>query len=357
MLPGLLQQARNHGFLCRLPRVAAAVRGFASQSEMTVRDALNSALDEELARDDKVYVLGEEVGEYQGAYKITRGLLQKYGADRVKDTPITEAGFTGIAVGSAFAGLKPVCEFMTWNFAMQAIDQIINSAAKTLYMSAGQINCPIVFRGPNGAAAGVAAQHSQCFAAWYSSVPGLKVLAPYDSEDARGLLKAAIRDPDPVVFLENEIMYGQAFPVNAQILDKDFVLPIGKAKVMREGKHVTLVSFSKMVGYCLKAADHLSREGVHCEVINLRSIKPLDKDTLVASLKKTHKMVVVEEGWPQCGVGSEVAALMQELAFDELDAPVLRVTGAEIPMPYAANLEAAALPQVDDIIKTVKSIA
>ncbi|GIL89733.1 hypothetical protein Vretifemale_17509 [Volvox reticuliferus] len=245
---------------------------------------------------------------------------------------------------------------MTWNFAMQAIDQIINSAAKTLYMSAGQINCPIVFRGPNGAAAGVAAQHSQCFAAWYSSVPGLKVLAPYDSEDARGLLKAAIRDPDPVVFLENEIMYGQAFPVNAQVLDKDFTLPIGKAKVMREGKHVTLVSFSKMVGYCLKAADHLSKEGVHCEVINLRTIKPLDKDTLLASIKKTHKMVTVEEGWPQCGVGAEIAALMQELAFDELDAPVLRVTGAEVPMPYAANLEAAALPQVDDIIKVVKSI-
>ncbi|EFJ52983.1 hypothetical protein VOLCADRAFT_108817 [Volvox carteri f. nagariensis] len=357
MLPGLLQQARNHGVLFRLPRLTAAVRGFASaQSEMTVRDALNSALDEELARDDKVYILGEEVGEYQGAYKITRGLLQKYGPDRVKDTPITEAGFTGIAVGSAFAGLKPVCEFMTWNFAMQAIDQIINSAAKTLYMSAGQISCPIVFRGPNGAAAGVAAQHSQCFASWYSSVPGLKVLAPYDSEDARGLLKAAIRDPDPVVFLENEIMYGQAFPVNAQILDKDFTLPIGKAKVMREGKHVTLVSFSKMVGYCLKAADHLSKEGVHCEVINLRSIKPLDKDTLVASLKKTHRMVTVEEGWPQCGVGSEIAALMQELAFDELDAPVLRVTGAEVPMPYAANLEAAALPQVDDIIKAVKSV-
>ncbi|GIL89732.1 hypothetical protein Vretimale_16605 [Volvox reticuliferus] len=357
MLPGLLQQARTHGVLCRLPRLTAAIRGFASaQSEMTVRDALNSALDEELARDDKVYILGEEVGEYQGAYKITRGLLQKYGADRVKDTPITEAGFTGIAVGSAFAGLKPVCEFMTWNFAMQAIDQIINSAAKTLYMSAGQINCPIVFRGPNGAAAGVAAQHSQCFAAWYSSVPGLKVLAPYDSEDARGLLKAAIRDPDPVVFLENEIMYGQAFPVNAQVLDKDFTLPIGKAKVMREGKHVTLVSFSKMVGYCLKAADHLSKEGVHCEVINLRTIKPLDKDTLLASIKKTHKMVTVEEGWPQCGVGAEIAALMQELAFDELDAPVLRVTGAEVPMPYAANLEAAALPQVDDIIKVVKSI-
>ncbi|KAG2435945.1 hypothetical protein HXX76_007140 [Chlamydomonas incerta] len=353
MLPALARTARHHGLFTK-----AGVRGFASQvSEMTVRDALNSALDEELARDDKVYVLGEEVGEYQGAYKITRGLLQKYGPDRVKDTPITEAGFTGIAVGSAFAGLRPVCEFMTWNFAMQAIDQIINSAAKTLYMSAGQINCPIVFRGPNGAAAGVAAQHSQCFAAWYSSVPGLKVLAPYDSEDARGLMKAAIRDPDPVVFLENEILYGQAFPVTPQVLDKDFVLPIGKAKVMREGKHVTLVSFSKMVGYCLKAAEQLAKEGIDCEVINLRSIKPLDRDTLLASVKKTHKIISVEEGWPQCGVGSEISAIMMELAFDELDAPVLRVTGAEVPMPYAANLEAAALPQIDDIIKAVKSIA
>ncbi|KAG2488816.1 hypothetical protein HYH03_012615 [Edaphochlamys debaryana] len=358
MLPSLLGAVRQHGLLARLPRVAQSARAFSTPTtEMTVRDAINSALDEELARDDKVYVLGEEVGEYQGAYKITRGLLQKYGPDRVKDTPITEAGFTGIAVGSAFAGLKPVCEFMTWNFALQALDQIINSAAKTLYMSAGQINCPIVFRGPNGAAAGVAAQHSQCFAAWYSSVPGLKVLAPYDSEDARGLMKAAIRDPDPVIFLENEILYGQAFPVTPEVLDKDFVLPIGKAKVMREGKHVTLVSFSKMVGYCLKAASALARDGVECEVINLRSIKPLDKDCLVASLKKTHKMVVVEEGWPQSGVGSEIAALMQELAFDELDAPVLRVTGAEVPMPYAANLEAAALPQVDDIVKAVKSIA
>ncbi|GFR44218.1 hypothetical protein Agub_g5406 [Astrephomene gubernaculifera] len=357
MLPALVQQARIHGLATRLPRIAAAVRGFASQpTEMTVRDALNSALDEELARDDKVYILGEEVGEYQGAYKITRGLLQKYGADRVKDTPITEAGFTGIAVGSAFAGLRPVCEFMTWNFALQAIDQIINSAAKTLYMSAGQINCPIVFRGPNGAAAGVAAQHSQCFASWYSSVPGLKVLAPYDSEDARGLLKAAIRDPDPVVFLENEILYGQSFPVTPEVLDKDFTIPIGRAKVMRAGSHVTLVSFSKMVGYCLRAAEQLAEQGVECEVINLRSIKPLDRDTLLASLRKTHRMVVVEEGWPQCGVGSEVAAVMMEIGFDELDAPVLRVTGAEVPMPYAANLEAAALPQISDIVKAVKSI-
>lgn len=332
-----------------------AVRSFASQQEMTVRDALNSALDEEMQRDKDVFILGEEVGEYQGAYKITKGLLQKFGPERVRDTPITEAGFTGMAVGAAFSGLKPVCEFMTWNFAMQAIDHIINSAAKTLYMSAGQISCPIVFRGPNGAAAGVAAQHSQCFAAWYSHVPGLKVLAPYDAEDARGLLKAAIRDPDPVVFLENEMLYGQAFPVTPQILDKDFVLPIGKAKVMREGKDVTLIAFSKMVGYNLKVAQQL--EGlIDCEVINLRSIKPLDRETILKSVRKTHRVVVVEEGWPQSGVGSEIAAIIQEEAFDDLDAPVMRIAGAEIPMPYATDLEIAALPQIDDIIKGVKSI-
>mmetsp|Transcript_9997 Transcript_9997/g.17477 ORF Transcript_9997/g.17477 Transcript_9997/m.17477 type:complete len:365 (-) Transcript_9997:665-1759(-) len=336
---------------------ASASRYLATDTtQMTVRDALNSAMDEEMARDDKVYVLGEEVAEYQGAYKITRGLLQKYGPERVKDTPITEAGFCGIAVGSAFAGLKPVCEFMTWNFALQAIDHIINSAAKTLYMSAGDINCPIVFRGPNGAAAGVAAQHSQCFAAWYSSVPGLKVLAPYDSEDARGLLKAAIRDPDPVVFLENELLYGTAFPVTPQVLDKDFVLPIGKAKVMRAGTHVTLVSFSKMVGFCLKAAEELAAEGIECEVINLRSIKPLDRDTILASARKTHRVIAVEEGWPQCGVSAEISAVVTEQAFDDLDAPVMRITGSEVPMPYATNLEELALPHVEDIIKGVKKI-
>lgn len=325
-------------------------------TELTVRDALNSAMDEEMARDERVYVLGEEVAEYQGAYKITRGLLQKYGPERVKDTPITEAGFCGIAVGSAFAGLRPICEFMTWNFAMQAMDHIVNSAAKTLYMSAGDISCPIVFRGPNGAAAGVAAQHSQCFAAWYGSVPGLKVLAPYDSEDARGLLKAAIRDPDPVVFLENEIMYGQSFPVTAQVMDPDFVLPIGKAKIMREGKHVTLVAFSKMVGYCLKAAESLASEGIECEVINLRSIKPLDRTTILTSVRKTHRVITVEEGWPQHGVGAEIAAVVQEHAFDDLDAPVIRITGGDVPMPYATQLEAAALPQIDDIVKAARKI-
>ena len=297
-----------------------------------------------------------QVGEYQGAYKITRGLLQKFGPDRVKDTPITEAGFTGIAVGSAFAGLKPVCEFMTFNFAMQAIDQVINSASKTLYMSAGQISCPIVFRGPNGAAAGVGAQHSQCFAAWYSHCPGLKVVAPYDAEDARGLLKASIRDPDPVIFLENEILYGQSFPVTPEILDKDFVLPIGKAKIMRPGKDVTLIAFSKMVGYNLKVAEELAKEGIDCEVINLRSIKPLDRETIINSVKKTHRAVVVEEGWPQSGVGSEIVTIIQEHAFDELDAPVVRVAGAEIPMPYATNLEVQALPQIDDITLAVKKL-
>ncbi|CAL5225237.1 g8026 [Coccomyxa viridis] len=331
------------------------VRAFASGTqEMTIRDALNSAMDEEMSRDPDVFVLGEEVGEYQGAYKITRGLLQKYGAERVRDTPITEAGFTGIATGAAMAGLKPICEFMTFNFAMQAIDQIINSAAKTLYMSAGTIPVPIVFRGPNGAAAGVAAQHSQCFAAWYSHVPGLKVLAPYDAEDARGLLKAAIRDPDPVVFLENEILYGESFPVTDEILDKDFVQPIGKAKVMREGTDVTLLAFGKLVGYNLKVAEELEKEGISCEVINLRTLKPIDRDTIVKSIKKTHRVVSAEEGWPQCGIGAELIAIATEECFDDLDAPPERVTGAEVPMPYAANLEAAALPQIADIIKVVR---
>lgn len=323
---------------------------------MTIRDALNSAMDEEMARDDKVFIMGEEVGEYQGAYKITRGLLQKYGATRVRDTPITEAGFCGIGVGAAFAGLRPVVEFMTFNFAMQAIDQIINSAAKTLYMSAGQIGCPIVFRGPNGAAAGVAAQHSQCFAAWYSHVPGLKVVAPYDVEDSRGLLKASIRDPDPVVFLENEILYGQSFPASAEVMDKDWVVPIGKAKVMREGKDITLVGFSKMVGYNLKAAEMLAKEGIDCEVLNLRSLKPLDRESIANSIRKTHRVLTVEEGWPQCGIGSEINSVALEECFDSLDAPPTRLTGAEVPMPYAANLEALALPQIEDIVRVVKKV-
>jgi pyruvate dehydrogenase E1 component beta subunit len=313
-------------------------------------------MDEEMEKDKDVFILGEEVGEYQGAYKITRGLLQKYGAERVRDTPITEAGFTGIAVGAAFSGLKPICEFMTFNFAMQAIDQIINSAAKTLYMSAGTINCPIVFRGPNGAAAGVAAQHSQCFAAWYSHVPGLKVIAPYDAEDARGLLKAAIRDPDPVVFLENEILYGETFHVDDKVLDKDFTLPIGKAKVMREGKDLTLIAFGKLVGYNLKAAEILAEEGIDAEVLNLRTLKPIDRDAIVKSVTKTHRCVIVEEGWPQSGVASEIMSIVTEEAFDELDAPPERITGAEVPMPYAANLEALALPTIDDVVRVSKRV-
>lgn len=298
--------------------------------------------------------MGEEVGEYQGAYKITRGLLQKYGPKRVRDTPITEAGFAGIGVGAAFQGLKPIVEFMTFNFSLQAIDHIINSAAKHHYMSAGQISCPIVFRGPNGAAAGVAAQHSQDFQAWYGSVPGLKVLVPYDVEDTRGLLKAAIRDPDPVVFLENEILYNMTFPASDKVLDKDFVLPIGRAKVAREGTDVTLVGAGKMVGYCLSAAEELEKDGISAEVVNLRSIKPLDRETIAKSVRKTHRIVSVEEGWPQHGVGSEITTVAVEECFDDLDAPPERITGAEVPMPYATNLEAAALPKVSDVVDVVR---
>jgi pyruvate dehydrogenase E1 component beta subunit len=299
-------------------------------------------------------LLLRQVGEYDGTYKITRNLLAKYGAARVLDTPITEAGFTGLASGAAFAGLRPVCEFMTWNFAMQAIDQVINSAAKTRYMSAGQIGCPIVFRGPNGAAAGVAAQHSQCFAAWYSHVPGLKVLAPYDAADARGLMKAAIRDPDPVIFLENEILYGESFPVSEEVVGKDFTLPIGKAAVARPGTDVSLVAFGKMVGYCLRAAEILASEGISCEVINLRTLRPLDRAAIAATVRKTRRLVSVEEGWPQCGVGSEVISVAVEEAFDDLDAPPERITGADVPMPYAEALEHAALPHVEDVVRVVR---
>ena len=328
----------------------------ADSPRMTVRDALNSALSEEMARDEKVFIMGEEVGDYQGAYKITKGLLQKFGAERVRDTPITEAGFTGLGVGAAFMGLKPIVEFMTFNFSMQAIDHIVNSAAKTLYMSAGAISAPIVFRGPNGAAAGVGAQHSQCFAAWYMSIPGLKVLAPYDAEDARGLLKAAIRDPDPVVFLENELLYGQEFALPKEATDEDFVLPIGKAVVMKPGADVTLVAFSKMVGYCLEAAEELREEGIDAEVINLRSLRPLDRDAIAASVRKTNRIVVVEEGWPQCGVGAEISAVVNEDAFDYLDAPVERIAGVDIPMPYAENLEKMALPTVEDIVRVARRV-
>ncbi|MFG1298942.1 pyruvate dehydrogenase complex E1 component subunit beta [Xanthobacter sp. V3C-3] len=319
----------------------------------TVREALRDAMAEEMRRDGDVFVMGEEVAEYQGAYKITQGLLQEFGARRVIDTPITEHGFAGIGVGAAMAGLKPIVEFMTFNFAMQAIDQIINSAAKTHYMSGGQVGCSIVFRGPNGAAARVAAQHSQDYSAWYSNVPGLKVIAPYTAADAKGLLKAAIRDPNPVIFLENEILYGHSFEVPK--LD-DYVLPIGKARIARPGKDVTLVSFSIGMTYALKAAEELSKQGIEAEVIDLRTIRPMDVDTIIASVKKTGRCVSVEEGWPQSGVGSEIVAQLMEKAFDWLDAPVLRVTGKDVPMPYAANLEKLALPSVAEVIEAVHAV-
>jgi len=324
---------------------------FAKTVKKTVREALRDAMAEEMRRDDKVFVMGEEVAQYQGAYKVTQGLLQEFGDSRVIDTPITEIGFAGLGVGASFKGLKPIVEFMTFNFAMQAIDHIINSAAKTLYMSGGQMGSPIVFRGPNGAAARVGAQHSQCFASWYAHCPGLKVLAPWSAADAKGLLKAAIRDPNPVVFLENEILYGQSFEVPE---DEEFVLPIGKAKIERPGKDVTITAFSIMVGHSLAAAEILAKEGIDAEVINLRSIRPLDTATIVNSVKKTNRLVSVEEGWPFAGIGAEMAALMMEQAFDYLDAPVIRVAGLDVPMPYAANLEKLALPQVDDIVKAAK---
>ncbi|XP_011170350.2 pyruvate dehydrogenase E1 component subunit beta, mitochondrial isoform X1 [Solenopsis invicta] len=325
--------------------------------QMTVRDALNSALDEEMERDEKVFLLGEEVALYDGAYKVSRGLWKKFGDKRVIDTPITEAGFTGIAVGAAMAGLRPVCEFMTFNFSMQAIDHIINSAAKTYYMSAGRVNIPIVFRGPNGAAAGVGAQHSQCFGAWYSHCPGLKVVSPYNSEDAKGLLKAAIRDPDPVVVLENEILYGVQYPMSDEALSKNFVVPIGKAKIERVGNHVTLVAHSKAVEEALEAANELAGKGIEAEVINLRSLRPLDIDTVIQSVVKTKHLATVEQGWPQCGIGAEVSARIAESeAFYHLDAPVIRITGVDTPMPYAKSLEVAALPQIKDIVNAVNKL-
>jgi len=320
---------------------------------MTVREALRDAMAEEMRRDKDVFVMGEEVAEYQGAYKVTQGLLQEFGARRVIDTPITEHGFAGVGVGAAFAGLKPVVEFMTFNFAMQAIDQIINSAAKTLYMSGGQMGCPIVFRGPNGAAARVAAQHSQDYSAWYSHIPGLKVIAPYSAADAKGLLKAAIRDPNPVIFLENEILYGQSGEVPKLA---DFVLPIGKARIVRNGMHVTIVAWSHGMVYALKAADELAKESIEAEVIDLRTLRPMDSDTIVTSVQKTGRAVVVEEGWQQSGIGAEIAARIMEQAFDYLDAPVARVSGADVPMPYAANLEKLALPSAADVVKAAKAV-
>ena len=321
---------------------------------VTVREALRDAMAEEMRRDGDVFVMGEEVAEYQGAYKVTQGLLQEFGDKRIIDTPITEYGFAGIATGAAFAGLKPIVEFMTWNFAMQAIDHVINSAAKTLYMAGGQLGCPIVFRGPNGAASRVGAQHSQCFASWYAHCPGLLVIAPWSAADAKGLLKAAIRNPNPVVFLENEMMYGQTFEIPA---DPDFILPIGKAKIEREGTDVTITAFSRMVGVALQAAEKLAEQGISAEVINLRTLRPLDTETIVNSVKKTNRLVSVEEGWHYSGIGSEMAALMMEKCFDDLDAPVVRVYGADVPMPYAANLEKLALPQANDIIEAAKKVA
>jgi pyruvate dehydrogenase E1 component beta subunit len=320
---------------------------------ITVREALRDAMAEEMRRDDTVLLLGEEVAQYQGAYKVSQGLLEEFGSRRVIDTPITEQGFAGLGVGAAFAGLKPIVEFMTFNFAMQAIDQIINSAAKTLYMSGGQMGCSIVFRGPNGPAARVAAQHSQDFSSWYAQVPGLKVISPYFAADAKGLLKAAIRDPNPVIFLENEILYGRSFPVPK--LD-DFVLPIGKARVVREGSHVTLVAHSISVGLILEAADVLAKEGIEAEVVDLRTLRPLDTETVIASVKKTNRIVTVEQGWPVCSIGSEIAASVVDQAFDWLDAPPTRISGKDVPMPYAARLEKLALPSVDEIVAAAKAV-
>ena len=321
-------------------------------ANVTVREALRDAMAEEMRRDNNVFVMGEEVAEYQGAYKVTQGLLAEFGPKRVIDTPITEQGFAGLGVGAAFGELRPVIEFMTFNFAMQAIDQIINSAAKTLYMSGGQMGCPIVFRGPNGAASRVAAQHSQCYASWYAHCPGLKVVAPWSAADAKGLLKAAIRDPNPVIFLENEVMYGQSFDIPE---DDEWVVPIGKAKIVREGSDVTIVAFSIMVGRALAAAETLAEQGISAEVIDLRTIRPLDSDTIIASVRKTSRLVTCEEGFPFAGLGSEIAMQVMEQAFDWLDAPIARVTGKDVPMPYAANLEKLALPQIEDIVATVKA--
>lgn len=322
-------------------------------AKMTVREALRDTMAEEMRRDPEVILLGEEVAQYQGAYKVSQGLLDEFGDKRVIDTPITEMGFAGLGVGAAMAGMKPIVEFMTFNFAMQAIDQIINSAAKTLYMAGGKMGAPIVFRGPNGAASRVAAQHSQCYASWYAHCPGLKVVSPWSGTDAKGLLRAAIRDPNPVIVLENELLYGQHFEVPT---DPEFIIPIGRAKIERPGKDVTITAFSRMVGVALEAAKALEAEGIDAEVINLRSLRPLDVDSIVGSVKKTNRIVSVEEGWPLAGIGSEIAAMMMEKAFDWLDAPVVRVCGADVPMPYAANLEKLALPQPESIVQAVKSV-
>ena len=317
---------------------------------LTVREALRDAMAEEMRADGDVFVMGEEVAEYQGAYKVTQGLLAEFGSRRVIDTPITEHGFAGMAIGAAFTGLRPIVEFMTFNFAMQAMDQIINSAAKTNYMSGGQVRCPIVFRGPNGSASRVGAQHSQCYASWYAHIPGLKVIAPYSASDAKALLKAAIREPNPVIFLEHEILYGQSFEMN------DNEIQIGKAAVLRSGSDVTITAFSLQLGFALQAAEILAGEGISAEVIDLRTLRPLDTETILESVRKTSRLVTVEEGWPVAGIGSEIAAVVMERAFDYLDAPVLRVTGKDVPLPYAANLEKLALPQVQDIVDSCRAV-
>jgi pyruvate dehydrogenase E1 component beta subunit len=331
----------------------AAIPSNIKMTEITVRDALRDAMAEEMRRDETVFVMGEEVAEYQGAYKVTRELLQEFGSRRVVDTPITEYGFAGIGVGAAMGGLRPIVEFMTFNFAMQAVDHIINSAAKTLYMSGGQMRCPIVFRGPNGAASRVGAQHSHDFSSWYANVPGLKVVAPYDAADAKGLLKAAIRDPNPIVFLEHELLYGTTFEVPDM---DDFLIPIGKAKVRREGADVTIVAHSRMVGYALEAAETLAAEGIDAEVVDLRTLRPLDTDTVIQSVKKTNRLVCAEEGWGQSGIGAEIAARVVAEAFDYLDAPPARVFQEDVPLPYAANLEALSLPGAEDIVKAAKAV-
>src|SRR5579871_4376797 len=320
---------------------------------MTVREALRDAMAEEMRRDPDVFILGEEVAEYQGAYKVTQGLLQEFGASRVIDTPITEHGFAGLGVGTAMAGLKPIVEFMTFNFAMQAMDQIVNSAAKTLYMSGGQMGCSVVFRGPNGPAARVAAQHSQDYSSWYSHIPGLTVIAPFTAADAKGLLKSAIRYPNPVVFLENEILYGHSFPVPKH---EDYLVPIGKARIARAGEHVTIVAWSMGMTYALKAAEELAKEDISAEVIDLRTLRPMDTETIIRSVEKTGRCVVVEEGWQQSGVGAEIAARLMEHAFDYLDAPVVRVSGKDVPMPYAANLEKLALPSAAEVVAAAKAV-
>ncbi|XP_043255896.1 pyruvate dehydrogenase E1 component subunit beta, mitochondrial-like isoform X1 [Colletes gigas] len=330
---------------------------YRSITKMSVRDALNSALDEELARDEKVFILGEEVAQYDGAYKVTRGLWKKYGDKRLIDTPITEAGFCGLAIGAALGGLKPICEFMTFNFSMQAIDRVINGAAKNLYMSAGKYGVPIVFRGPNGNAKGLAAQHSQCFAAWYMSVPGLKVMSPTTCEDYRGSLKAAVRDPDPVILLESELLYNIEFPVSDEVMDKDFMIPIGKAKIEKSGNHITLTSHGQATLYTMQAAEILAGEGIEAEVINLRSLRPLDWETIFKSVTKTHRLMTVELGWPICGVGSEiVATVMENPIFFQLDAPAVRCTGIDVPMPYAENIEYECTPKDHHIVDFAKKV-